>query len=68
MAPPAPEDVERAVALIRKGSELGGHNLDDASIDRARRILTGELSEEDARAEMNAALAALARNEVRRPT
>lgn len=50
-------DVEQAMALIEKGQQLAGHFPDEEDLDRARRILTGELSPDDARAEMHAALA-----------
>ncbi len=48
-----------ALAAIRKGHELGAHELTEEDIDRARRILTGELSTEAARIELRAALQAL---------
>ena len=50
-------DVEQSLALIEKGQQLAGHFPDAEDMDRARRVLTGELSPEDARAEMHAALA-----------
>lgn len=53
------EQVRRALALIEKGQQLGGHQPDAESLDRARRILTGELSPEDARVELRTALATL---------
>lgn len=56
-------DVERALALIDKGQQLGGHQPSTGDLDRARRILTGELSSKDARAEMHAALQAVIDNE-----
>jgi len=56
-------DVERALALIEKGQQLGGHQPTSVDLDRARRILTGELSPEAARAEMHVALQAVIDNE-----
>ena len=50
-------DVERAMAVIEKGQQLAGHFPSAETMDRARRVLTGELSPEDARVEMNEALA-----------
>lgn len=52
-------DVEQSLALIEKGQQLAGHFPDAEDMDRARRILTGELSPEDARAEVRASLARL---------
>lgn len=52
-------EVMRALALIQKGQQLGGHQPSAQDLDRARRILTGELSPEDARVEVQAALQAL---------
>lgn len=54
-----PEQVRQALAAIEKGHELEGQQIDAESLDRARRILTGELSPEDARIELDAALQAL---------
>lgn len=61
--PLTPEQVRQALALIEKGQQLGGHQPDAESLDRARRILTGELSPENARIEMDAALHALVARE-----
>ncbi|WP_394194120.1 hypothetical protein [Microbacterium foliorum] len=52
-------EIRMALAAIRKGHELGAHELTEEDIDRARRILTGELSTEAARIELRAALQAL---------
>ena len=49
-------DVHRNLALIEKGQQLAGHFPSDSDLDRARRILTGELAPEAARIEMRAAL------------
>lgn len=55
-----PPHVMRALAAIQKGHELGAHALSEEDLDRARRILTGALTPEAARTEMNLALQALA--------
>lgn len=57
--PLTPTQIRRALALIEKGQQLGGHQPDTESLDRARRILTRDLSPEDARIELDAALQAL---------
>lgn len=57
--PLTPEQVRQALAAIEKGQQLGGHQPDAESLDRARRILTGEVSPENARIELDAALQAL---------
>jgi len=56
-------EAARALALVKKGQQLGGHQPTAADLDRARRILVGELSPEDARTEMHAALQALVEDE-----
>lgn len=58
-------EAARALALVKKGQQLGGHRPTAADLDRARRILVGELSPEDARTEMHAALQALVEDERR---
>jgi len=45
-------DVAEALAAIVKGQQLAGHYPNDDAIDRARRILTGEITREQARAEI----------------
>ncbi|MEV8168858.1 hypothetical protein AB0O70_13100 [Microbacterium paraoxydans] len=55
----AAADVSRNVALIEKGQQLAGHFPAGSDLDRARRILSGELVPDAARAEMHRALAAL---------
>lgn len=50
-------DVEQSLAAIEKGQQLGGHYPSAGALDSARRILTGEMSPEDAELELNAALA-----------
>ncbi|MDO5645873.1 MAG: hypothetical protein Q4G21_09345 [Dermabacter sp.] len=49
-------DVEQSLALIEKGQQMAGHFPDAEDMDRARRILTGELSPEDAEVELQEAL------------
>lgn len=44
--------VERAFAAIEKGHQLEGQQLSARVLDRARRILAGELSPDDAEVEM----------------
>jgi len=56
-------DIERALALIEKGQQLGGHQPSSGDLHRAQRVLTGELSPEGARAEMHVALQAVVDNE-----
>lgn len=56
--PDVPEaDVEQAMAVIEKGQQLAGHFPSEEALDSARRILTGELSAEDAEVELKVALA-----------
>jgi len=47
-------DVEQEMALVEKGQQLAGHFPDAEALGRARRILEGTLSPEDARAEVAA--------------
>lgn len=56
-------NVDQALAAIEKGQQLAGHFPDAEDLDRARRILTGELSPEDARAELRESLARLVEEE-----
>lgn len=56
-------DVEQSLALIEKGQQLAGHFPSDSALNRARRILTGELSAADAEVEMNEALARIVARE-----
>lgn len=51
-----PVDIDRAIALVRKGQQLAGHFPSETALDRARRVLSGELSPADAEAEMQIAL------------
>lgn len=57
--PLTPQEVRRSLAAIQKGHELGAHDLTEEDLDRVWRILTRELSPEDARSELDAALQAL---------
>lgn len=65
--PPTEAEVMRSLALIKKGQQLGGHQPSAQDLDRARRILAGELSPEDARVEVQTALQALVDDERRHP-
>lgn len=61
--PLTPAQVRRSLALIEKGHQLEGKQPDAESLDRARRVLAGELSADDAREEMTRALQSLASRE-----
>ena len=50
-----PIDVENVMAEIEKGQQLAGHFPDAAALERARRVLTGEISEEAAMREIREA-------------
>ncbi len=45
-------DVELAMAEVEKGQQLAGHFPDAEALGRARRVLTGDISPEGARAEL----------------
>jgi len=47
-------DIDQAAAQIEKGQHLAGHFPDVEALDRARSVLTGQLSLEDAFAELEA--------------
>jgi hypothetical protein len=47
-------DVDQEMALVEKGQQLAGHFPNTEALGRARRILEGTLSPEDARAEVAA--------------
>jgi hypothetical protein len=47
-----PEEIEARLVAIEKGQQLGGHSPSPEAMDRARRILTGEITEEQAIAEI----------------
>ncbi|MCA0180837.1 MAG: hypothetical protein LCH77_14870 [Actinobacteria bacterium] len=49
-------EIERGLACIDKGQQLAGHFPDAEDLDRARRILSGELTPEAAEMELHAAL------------
>ncbi|MHA6694666.1 hypothetical protein [Homoserinimonas sp. A520] len=48
------------MAVIEKGQQLAGHYPSTEDLGRARRVLTGELTPERARAEMHVALREIA--------
>ena len=50
----APVEVDEAMALIEKGQQLAGHFPDADALGRARRVLEGQLSGDDAMAEIRA--------------
>lgn len=56
-------DVEIGLAHIEKGQQLAGHFPSAEALERARRVLTGELSPGEARNEMNTALARIVEEE-----
>ena len=47
-------ELDNVLAQIEKGHQLAGHCPDDDAMDRARRILTGETTEDEAYAELHA--------------
>lgn len=47
-----PIDVGNVMAEIEKGQQFAGHFPDGEALDRARRVLVGETSIEDARDEL----------------
>ncbi len=62
-APRAVGGVEQTLAAIQKGQQLAGHYPDAEDMERARRILEGELTPEAARAEVRESLAQLVEQE-----
>jgi len=56
-------NVAQGLAAIQKGQQLAGHFPTDAMLDRARRVLSGELSPDEAEAEINDALARIVARE-----
>lgn len=48
------DKIDALMAQIAKGQQLAGHFPSDEALDRARRILIGETTPEDARAEIDA--------------
>lgn len=52
-----PEEAASRLAGIEKGQQLAGHFPSDIALGRARRILLGELTPEEARTEILAAYA-----------
>lgn len=53
----AGSELEDALAHIEKGQQLAGHFPDAEDLDRARRILEGKLTPEEAREETRASVA-----------
>jgi hypothetical protein len=53
---PIVTDVAEALAEVEKSQRLAGHFPDSEDLDLARRILAGELSAEESRAEILAKL------------
>ena len=51
---PLVTDVAEALAEIEKGQQLAGHFPDAEALDRARRLLSGEITSEEGRAELAA--------------
>lgn len=51
-----PAQVEHALAAIERGHQLEGQQPSARALDRARRILTGELSADEAQIEMHDAV------------
>ena len=47
-------DVDQSMAMIEKGQQLAGHFPDDEALGRARHILEGTRTEDDALAEVAA--------------
>ena len=47
-------DVDQAIAQMEKGQQLAGHYPDAEALDRAFRVLTGEISSNQAYAELAA--------------
>jgi len=58
--------MENALACAEKGQQLAGHFPSPQDMERARRIVTGEVTVEQAEAEMHAALDALVESARRR--
>lgn len=48
----SPGGIDEALAQIEKGQQMAGHFPDEAALDRARRVLTGEATRDDAIAEI----------------
>lgn len=48
------DEIDAMRIEMEKGQQLAGHFPNDDALDRARRILTGEITPEDARAEIYA--------------
>lgn len=52
----SPDEVAARLVEIDKGQQLAGHFPDSDALDRARRILIGEITEDEAYAEIDAKL------------
>jgi len=50
------DEIDALMAQIDKGQQLAGHFPDADALDRARRILTGEITLDEAYAEIDAKL------------
>lgn len=61
--PLTPVELQRALSMIEKGHQLEGQQLDAEMLDRAKRILTGEISPEEARAELTESLKMIVESE-----
>lgn len=48
-----PIDVERGMAMIEKAQQLAGHFPDAEALDRARRVLEGEITGAEGYAELD---------------
>lgn len=49
----APSETDQVMAEIEKGQQLAGHFPDADALGRARRVLTGETTPAEARAELD---------------
>ncbi|SDZ48329.1 hypothetical protein [Herbiconiux ginsengi] len=47
-------DPDREMAMVEKGQQLAGHFPDAEALERGRRVLDGDLTVEEARAEIAA--------------
>ena len=47
-------NTDNALAFVEKSQQLAGHFPDADALNRARRVLTGELTYEEAQAELDA--------------
>lgn len=56
-------DVEQSLALIEKGQQMAGHFPSGEDLEAARKLLAGEVSREDAFAELDARIATFVEQE-----